>query len=361
MKMKAKFLAGLLGRVLVTLPVAGCFTSCELVREDLPECYVPIVEVRFIYDYNMEFANAFHNQVDCLSAYFFDEEGYLVAAETVTDTQILRDENYRMHPELPEGSYHVVAYGGMACENASFYHVRKMDIGTHISDIHVRLDRYVTEDESPDQMRRLHNHFYGAADFTVVATEDTFATVPMKRNTNTIQIALQNDNGGEIDCNDFIFEITDDNNDFDSENKLLESGKITYRPYNTENRSTGVDESQKEWYAALAQFNTSRLVLRNSQHKPYNTNTTLYIRKKEDGSTLVELPLINYMLMFKNDSGATVDNYYGTDGIYYMDDQEFLDRENSWHFVFFLKDNLWLKSHIIINDWEVRMNEVTPM
>ena len=360
MKMKAKFLAGLLGRVLVTLPVAGCFVACELVREELPECYVPVVELRFVYDYNMEFANAFHTQVDCLSVYFFDQEGYLVNVETVSDRETLRNEEWRMHPELPAGSYHVVAYGGMECENASFYHVKKMEQGIHLSDMRVRLDRYVTEDESPDMTRRLHNHFYGAADLTVSDKEDSHATVYMMRNTNSIQIALQNEDGGEIDCNDFIFEITDDNNDFDCENKLLESGKITYRPYNTENRSTGTDDKHKEWMAALAQFHTSRLALRNSQDKPFDTGTTLYIRKKEDGSTVAEVPLVNYMLMFKNDSGEVADSYYGTDGIYYMGNQEYLDRENSWHFVFFLRDNLWLKAHIIVNDWEVRMNEVTP-
>lgn len=355
MEVIAKYLIGLLGRTLVVLPVVGILFSCELVRDDLAECpepVQPVQELRFVYDYNMEYANAFHNQVHCLSAYFFNDNGHLIAVKTVTDRDTLSDETYRMNPGLPAGKYRVVAYGGMDCDEASFYHVRKMNIGTHYSDIHVRLDSYVNEDDAPDDYRRLHNHYYGAADFTVSDTEDTRATISMMRNTNSIQVALQNEQGEYIDHNDFVFEITDDNNDFDHENNLLTTGEITYKPWNTANRSTGKgsradDVEEKEWYAALAQFTTSRLVKPTAANNK-RTTTTLHVRRTKDGETVFRIPLINYMLMFKHDnSGAGLD---------YMSDQEYLDRENTWNFVFFLKDGMWVSSHIIINDWEVRMN-----
>ena len=354
MKVKAKKLTGLLGRVLVTLPLAGLFSSCELVREDLAECYVPVVELRFVYDYNMEFANAFHNQVDCLSAYFFNDDGQLVTVEKVTDPATLADENYRMRPELPEGNYHVIAYGGMDCERSSFRHARKLDIGDHFSDLHVQLDPAAFYDS--DRMR-LHNHFYGAADFTVDLRNDTFATVPMMRNTNSVQVALQHVNGSPIDAADFVFEITDDNNDFDYANNLLATGEITYKPWNTENRTTGTvggdfpdfdfeeDDEVQPWYTALAQFTTSRLVA------PKQTSAMLCVRRANDGRPVFRIPLINYILLFKHDNTAV--------GLDYMSDQEYLDRENSWNFVFFLddsRDELWISTHIIINDWEVRLN-----
>ena len=40
---------------------AGTMVSCESFKEDLPECRL---SVKFKYDYNMEFADAFHTQVD---------------------------------------------------------------------------------------------------------------------------------------------------------------------------------------------------------------------------------------------------------------------------------------------------------
>ena len=350
MKMKAKFMAGLLGGVLVTLPVAGCFTGCNLVREDLAECPMPVVELRFVYEYNMEFANAFHNQVDCLAAYFFNSDGRLVAIEKVTEQELLADENYRMHPELPVGDYHVVAYGGMECERASFSNSNMTD-GSLLTDMQVHLNPACLID---DGKRRLHNQFFGAADFSVDTENDTRATVQMMRNTNSIQIALQHLNGKPVDCNDFDYEITDDNNDFDYDNNLLATGEITYKPYNTENRATGtsVDEENggevQQWYAALAQFTTSRLVKRTVQNNK-QTSTYLHVRRVKDGKTIIRIPLINYMLLFKSNNTAA--------GLDYMGDQEYLDRENTWNFVFFLdENNLWISTRLIINDWEVRLN-----
>ena len=348
MKRKANCFFGLLGRALVALPLAG-LSSCGLVREDLDPCPSPVLELRFVYDYNMEFANAFHNQVDCLSAYFYDSDGQLVAVETVTDRELLSDEQWRMRPELPEGDYHVVAYGGMDCGQSSFSHLRVPKPGSHVSDLRVQLDPGCLTD---DGRTRLHNHYYGSADFTVSAEEDCHATVEMMRNTNSIQIALQHLNGSAIDHRDFTFEITDDNNDFDHENNLLATGEIRYKPWNTENRSTGTVGSgaaskAEDWHAALAQFTTSRLVYRKQ------TPATLHVRRAADGETVFRVPLINYMLLFKHDNTGA-----GLDG---MSDQEYLDRENSWHFVFFLDEreggDFWINTRIIINDWEVRLND----
>lgn len=357
MKVKATKCAALLGRVFVTLPLLG-LAACNLINDDLAKCPIPVVEIRFVYDYNMEYANAFHNQVDCLSAYFFDDAGRLATVQEVNDPQLLADEAFRLRPELPAGSYSVVAYGGMACDHASFAHANPMQTGSKYTDLHVQLDHAALSDPA---RARLHNHFYGATHFTVNSREDTYATVEMMRNTNSVQVALQHTNGAPIDCNDFIFEVIDDNNDFDHANNLLATGEITYIPYNTENRSTGTvaqpearaeadddTPSFQEWHAALAQFAVSRLVPRGTANK--QTSTTLRVRRVEDGESVLEIPLVNYMLLFKSD---------GPSGASTMGNQEYLDRENSWRFVFFLDENsgLWVNNHIIVNDWEVRIND----
>ena len=344
MKVNVKLVKSLLGRTLAVLPLAGFFSSCGLVWEDLDPCPSPVLELRFVYDYNMEFANAFHNQVHCLSAWFFDSEGRLVTVEKVTDRDLLADESWRMHPDLPEGEYHVVAYGGMECGEASFLQTGEMSEGSHYSSLHVQLDNACLTEKD---CRRLHNHYYGTADFTVDLRKDTYATVEMMRNTNSIQVALQHLNGSPIDCEDFIFEITDDNNDFDHENNLLATGEIRYKPWSKENRSTGmVPDGTQDFRAALARFTTSRLV------HGKETPAMLHVRRAKDGETVFRVPLINYILLFKHDNtGAGLDD---------MDDQEYLDRENVWNFVFFLdesKGDFWVSSRIIVNDWEVRMNE----
>lgn len=330
--------------------MASVLTGCEWVKEDLEPCPDPQLELRFVYTYNMERANAFPSQVDCLTVYFFNEEGELIKTETVSDATLLSDEDWRMRPELAPGRYHVVAYGGMECENASFYRVGNFPEGSHYTNLRVQLDPNCLTD--PDRLR-LHNHYYGSLDFTVDPKVDTKATVEMMRNTNSIQIALQNEYTNQpIDHKDFIFEITDDNNDFNHDNSLNPTGQIMYQPWKKENRSTfttlpGEFENKDDYFnIAVAQFTTSRLMVPDKVTKP--TSTKLTIRKASDKSVVLSVPLISYMLMFKHDNtGAGLDDMY---------DQEYLDRENTWNFVFFLKDGLWLDTHIIINDWEVRMN-----
>ena len=45
-----------------------------------------------------------------------------------------------------------------------------------------------------------------------------------------------------------------------------------------------------------------------------------------------------------------------------MGDQEFLDRENNWSLIFFLDNNHnWIRTHIVVNDWIVRINDAEFM
>ncbi|MDE6492930.1 MAG: FimB/Mfa2 family fimbrial subunit [Lactobacillus sp.] len=97
------------------------FTSCDRLQEDLPEC-VGGLRLRFVYDYNMEFANAFPSQVDCLTVLFYDKDGNYVATRT-NESPDLADENWRMEVDLAPGDYDVLAYGGMECHDSSFYFV----------------------------------------------------------------------------------------------------------------------------------------------------------------------------------------------------------------------------------------------
>ena len=93
-------------------------SSCERIFEDLDPCPHG-VSLRFVYDYNMEFANAFPKQVDCLTLYIYDDKDNYVDTKIVTGAE-LQDEDYRMTLDLEKGNYHFVAYGGLACDKSSF-------------------------------------------------------------------------------------------------------------------------------------------------------------------------------------------------------------------------------------------------
>lgn len=100
------------------LAVAALLSSCHGIYNDLEPCSQG-VRLRFVYDYNMEYANAFHSQVDCLALLVYDEQGnYLVTYIGTGDE--LKDENYRMTLDLEKGSYHFIAYGGLTCPKPLF-------------------------------------------------------------------------------------------------------------------------------------------------------------------------------------------------------------------------------------------------
>jgi len=84
-------------------------SACGIINEDLDPCPDAAVNLRFVYEYNMEFANAFHNQVDCLSLYIYDEEGNFVTKQTELTRENLADENFRISLKLPEGNYRAIA------------------------------------------------------------------------------------------------------------------------------------------------------------------------------------------------------------------------------------------------------------
>ena len=78
-----KILSKLVGAVCCIASMGFALTSCESLYEDLDPCPQG-VRLRFIYDYNMDWANAFPSQVDCLTLHVYDEAGNFVETRTVT-------------------------------------------------------------------------------------------------------------------------------------------------------------------------------------------------------------------------------------------------------------------------------------
>ncbi len=96
-----------IGAVLGAALMIAALPACESIYEDLQPCPHG-VSLRFVYDYNMTYSNAFPREVDCLTLLVFDDEGRYVATETVMGAE-LRDENYRMTLDLEAGTYRFVA------------------------------------------------------------------------------------------------------------------------------------------------------------------------------------------------------------------------------------------------------------
>lgn len=326
-----------MGAALCAVSIGFVFSSCERIYEDLEPCPHG-VSLRFVYDYNMLYANAFSSSVDCLTLYIYDENGNYVDTRTVTGTA-LQDEDYRMTVDLKEGTYRFVAYGGLACDRCTFSVLQEPSPGSTYTDLRVEMHKDRLSAPVPEE-RRLHDLFRGEL---TLETAEMYSegTVKMMKNTNNIRLVLQQINGKPVHAGDFEFSLTDDNTLFNYDNDLLSNGMITYQPWASGEAAAGVsgdgENEGKPVIVAFSEFSTSRLMMKNSPR--------LVIRRNNDGKEIVDIPLNDYLLLLKSELYVK------------MPPQEFLDRESVWSMVFFLGNDMnWISTHIKINDWIVRIN-----
>ena len=314
---------------LVTLP------SCEKIYEDLDPCPQGL-RIRFVYDYNMEFANAFPSQVDCLTVFFYDEEGKWVATRKDATHSQLSDENWRMTIDLAPGKYTVLAYGGINCENASFSFTGDPEtVGLYNVGVHLN-PGCLTSPVGTE----LHPLFYGLIDTEVVenALDYCDVTVDMMKDTNNLRVLLQQATGAPIDNKEFDFQVIDNNTLFNWDNDLRPAPTVSYYPWARGNAIPGELPDDTPASVAWAEMSFPRLVTGSSPR--------LVITHLETGRKTIDIPLNNYLLLLKSQRYEN------------MRAQEFLDRESRWSMVFFLDSNLrWISTTIVINDWVVRIND----
>ncbi|MDE5857728.1 MAG: FimB/Mfa2 family fimbrial subunit [Muribaculaceae bacterium] len=326
----------LLAAVALTALAASGLSSCALINDDLDPCPEG-VKLRFIYDYNMEFANAFPAKVDCLTLLVYDEAGNYI--KTVTETsKVLADENWRMTIDLPAGkTYRFVAYGGLECGSSSFHFVQTPAKGSKITDLEVAMNQNcIDADPGVD----LHNLYYGETTVTIPEGEldYTAGTVPMMRDTNTLRILLQNVDGTPCYAQDFDFRINTDNTLFAWNNDLIPvTGGNFYKPWAVGQSSVGTVGGEDEVSLAFAEFSTSRFV--------EGIPTRFIVTERRNNSVILDIPLVNYLLLFKSEKYKD------------MPAQEYLDRENHWDVILFLDNGRWIDAYIVVNDWIVRLNK----
>ncbi|MDE5796243.1 MAG: FimB/Mfa2 family fimbrial subunit [Muribaculaceae bacterium] len=318
---------------LVAALCTGLTVSCHAIYDDLDPCPRG-ASLRFVYDYNMEFANAFPSQVDCLTLLVYDENGVFVDSFTET-SEVLANEDWRMILPLEPGKYRFVAWGGITDEKASF-HFTQNPAAVAMQDMQVAMN---ADCMTSPVGTRLHSLFYGELMMEIPeeSTDYIQDTVYMMKDTNNIRILLENLNGKPSDGADFIFTITDDNTLLSYDNKLVADNQYIYYPWTSGQVSAGTLDDGSEALLAFAELSTSRLVAGN--------NARLVIQRRDDLRTIVDIPLINFLLLLKSQEFAE------------MGRQEFLDRESRWNMVFFLdSSDCWINTYIKINDWIVRIN-----
>ena len=289
--------------------------SCTSIDETLPECRL---YVRFRYDYNMEFSDAFASQVNRVDVFVFDKDGTFVIKKSEQGETL--GGSYRMPLPLPAGEYRIAAWAGMSDD---FEMPEPVAGKTTLEDLTVRMKR----EESLVHNKALNPLWYGgvqAVSFT--GRQEQTETVSLIKDTNKFRFILQKSGPGEeLDINDCLFEIRADNGYYDWNNDLLDDDMISYRPYYLE---------KVEDVGIVVEMNTMRLL----EHK----KVYLTLTRKSDGKELMSIDLIPYLLLTKMEG-------------HNIPAQEYLDRQSEYAIVFFYNPELlnFLSTKIVINGWTI--------
>ena len=297
-------------------------------------------DIRFKYDYNIKYADAFANEVNSLALYIFDEDGILIEKVVTTDKEELSKEDFHIRLELPAGCYTLLAWGGINEE--SFDLLTEAEIGTtRIEQMQVKMTRNYDSAGNAYSDTDLEGLFHGMMELNVTSEPGIYQeTLSLMKNTNVVRVMLHEMSGYPIQKEQFIFEITDHNGLYNYDNTRLTDEAITYKPWYLESIYTEFEEHdttrRADINAVLAELTIGRIMAMESP--------MLRVTNKESGEEVLRLPLADYALIVKG-------NYHKD-----MTNQEYLDRQDEYSLTLFLDEGEWVSSQIVINGWRVVIN-----
>ena len=318
-------------------------SSCEneLIFEGEEDCGI-YYRIRFKYDYNIKFADAFANEVNSVALYVFDEDDVLVEEIATTDKEALSSGTFEIPLELEPGKYTLMAWGGMMNEE-SFDLLAEPQIGkTKLQEMQVKMHRQYNAAGEATVSEDLLPLYHGTLPLEVANVPGTYTeTLSMMKNTNVIRVLLHEMSGHDVDADKFIFEIKDRNGLYDWDNTLLDDEQITYSAWH---QSTGSAEMEEEDVRAVTSVNVALAELTIGRMKA-GSSPILHIKNRETGKDVFRIPVADYALLVKG-------NYREK-----MGDQEYLDRQDEYTMTFFLDEGEWVSSVIYINSWRVVLND----
>ncbi|MBR5133154.1 MAG: FimB/Mfa2 family fimbrial subunit [Alistipes sp.] len=331
----------LLASAMVVAMLATSSCKSGLIFDGEGDCGI-YYRIRFKYDYNIKFADAFANEVNSVALYIFDHDNILVDTITTTDKQALSSGSFEIPLELEPGRYTLLAWGGLMNEE-SFDLLADAKIGTtKLEEMQVMMHRQHNDAGEATVSDDLLPLFHGTLPLEVTDKPGTYTeTMSLAKDTNSVRILLHEMSGHDVDADKFLFEIRDSNGLYDWDNTLLNDEMITYSAWYQTTGSADMEEyasrTVTEVNVALAELTIGRMRA--------DKSPILHIKSRETGEELVRLPLADYALLVKG--------YYRKD----MSDQEYLDRQDEYTMTLFLDEGEWVSSVIYINSWRVVLND----
>lgn len=331
------------------IAIGSILSSCN-VFEDEGDCSVHY-RVPFNYSMNILNVDAFSSQVSSVTLYIYDQQGRLALKKTESGAA-LSAPGYAMDVELMPGRYSMLAW----CEGTpSFTPATSFVIGggadpSAITDLSASLPLQGGGSSTPYSNQEIVPLFYGYS--AEVDCPDTFGTVTLPalnliKDTNTINVALENLEGTEIAVDALTVTIEADNSCMDWTNALSGDLAFVYQPWSvtalSSDRSRAEDDDSSEETepstnpvtGIFAELTVGRLM---TDRKP-----VLVVHRKFDDKDIIRLDLVQYLCMVK---GHYAGNYTN---------QQYLDRMDRHTLTFFVDGDLnwYTAAGININGWKV--------
>lgn len=327
-------------------------SSCDSwLYEEEGDCSV-YYRLKFCYDKNLKWADAFTNEVSSVHLYAFDKSGVLVWQQE-EQMNPSTTENYSMLLDLPAGDYKLLAWCGLQNdgEHDESFSVPEARVSeTRIEQLQCALNRKRDKSGAYSE-EHLYRLFHGTLDVSLPVNDDGGSyefTMPLTKNTNHIRVILQHLSGEDVNKADFTFRIDDENGLMAHDNELMTDENINYHPWDIQNVEAGIGKNDNRAVSnvkgLVADFTVGRLI------ETHREKMILTITTKE-GKTVARIPVIDYALMGKE--------YYEKEYRYPMDEREFLDRLDECVMTLFLdEDHKWVSSVIQILSWRVVLSNV---
>lgn len=329
------------------LAMMSALSSCSLVfDDDLQPCYY----VHLNYDYNLKGSDATAKEVEEANVYLFDESGKMVWESGLLKGDELRASNYTIELPVQAGTYHIIAWCGTSDKGSFALQRSTMDYNMAKEELKQHLNLKGSQENDLYHDEKLDRLFHGAEDKLVLEPgKRQVYNLSLVKDTNHVQVMLNNIDGSELDPNLFHFEIEADNSRLDHNNMPISFARhkthcFTKRFFTTDEEEDIADltrglttKVQTKITGVVAEHSISRIM------ENENMRLRVYYGENEDKDKIIDIPLRKYLAASKGD------NYS------HMSDQEYLDRQDEYNVVFFLDhNNKWNKSLCIyINTWRV--------
>lgn len=352
-----KYVSDIFRAMLLALPVLAsvALTSCDsMIYDEEGDCN-PYYKVRFVYDRNLKYTDAFAAEVNEVTLYIVDTDGNIVWQKHEAGDE-LKSGSYLMDVDgIAPGTYSLVAWCGSG-HTTDFSIPQDATRHTHLQ---ATLGGRSAHDDgwnfSGSAVRSDFRDLYHGKlmDVTFPETQGVHVfEVPLTKDTNDVHVVLQHLSGDPVDETQFLFTIEDETGKMDWDNTVLSDEPLRYYAHTVTSGTAGLDVPD---YAGDGEGNPSRAITRVScavadfqvsRITPAHRNF-VRIYNRNDHSLVAGIPIADFAVMTKGSAHKA------------LSDADYLDYRDDYSLILFLDDNgRWITSHIYINSWMVVIQDI---